>query len=294
MSAPSVDVRQAILIALRGVGQVMFQSHAGTGLLFLAGIGVASGWTLLGALLGAILGPLVAYLLRFDRGKLEAGIYGFNATLVGLATLFFLRPGSPLTWGLLVVGCAVATVLTNLSGRWLWFPVYTGPFVVTTWAILLVAHWVAGPAIDVPPGPATVAGGGFWLDVLRGEAEVMLSASAVTGVLFLAGIALSDPRHAGIAVLGSVVGTAVALYHGDRAEPISVGIYGYNAALAAMALFLPRAGLTSPLVGAVVATLFTEFFPQSPGLPALTAPFVVAAWAGLTLSWAEDCLFSRT
>ena len=36
-----------------------------------------------------------------------AGIYGFNSTLVGIATLFFFRPGVA-SIGLLVVGCVVA------------------------------------------------------------------------------------------------------------------------------------------------------------------------------------------
>ena len=100
------------LIALRGIGQVMFQPHAGTGACFLAGIALASPLMLVGAVLGAIIGPGVAALASFDREEIRQGIYGFNSTLVGLATLFFLRPEYPMTWALLAVGCAAAPALT--------------------------------------------------------------------------------------------------------------------------------------------------------------------------------------
>ena len=100
-------------VALRGIGQVMFQGHAGTGLLFLAGIAVASPLMAVGAALGAMIGPAVAQLLKFNHEDIKDGIYGFNATLVGVALMFYLRP-VPLTWVLLAVGCALATPVTYL------------------------------------------------------------------------------------------------------------------------------------------------------------------------------------
>ncbi len=39
-------------VAFRGIGQVMFQAHAGTGVLFLAGIAVASPLMAAGAAVG--------------------------------------------------------------------------------------------------------------------------------------------------------------------------------------------------------------------------------------------------
>lgn len=285
------DVLHAARVALRGVGQVMFQGHAGTGLFFLAGIALASPTMLAGAILGAAIGPLVARLAGFDRGELEQGIYGFNSTLVGLAAPVFLKAEHPATWILAAVGCAAATILTRLAGRHLKFPAYTAPFVVTTWAVILAAHGLAGHSIDAPAPPAVIESGGFLSAVLRGEAEVMLGANALTGVLFLAGIAISNPWHAAMALMGSLVGTAVAVYHGDPDAPVSVGLYGYNASLAAMAAFLPRPSLTLPLLAAVTSTPLTEFFPKSLGIPALTAPFVVAAWLVLLATWAERRLF---
>ena len=280
------------LAILRGVGQVMFQGHAGTGLLFLVGIALASPLMLLGAVLGALIGPITARVAGFDKGQIDQGLYGFNSTLVGLAMLFFLKP-AVLTFVLLIAGCIATTFITWAAMRFLPFPAYTAPFVVTTWVLLLIAHAMAGDSLNVPASPGAVEPGGFIEQVLRGEAEVMLGANVVTGILFLVGIALSDVWHAGMALLGSIVGTAMADYHGDPAQAISIGIYGYNAALAAMAMFLKRKSLTLPILAALIATGMTEFFPKSLGVPALTAPFVAASWLMLAVIWLEGRLFGE-
>ena len=286
---PRAEVLEWAKVALRGVGQIMLQPHAGTGLLFLAGIALASPWMLAGAVVGAVVGPLAALLAGFDRGDIEQGLYGFNSTLVGLAIPFFLKP-TPTAWALIAAGSVASTLVMRLMGR-LGIPAYTAPFILTTWAALLAAHAAAGRSIDEPPSPPAVAPGGFVAAVVRGEAEVMLGANVATGLLFLAGLWLSQPWHALMAFLGSTVGTALAEYHGDAYEAVSIGIYGYNASLAAIALFIRRRSLATPMLAALIATPLTEFFPKSLGLPALTAPFVASTWLVLAAAWAEDRLF---
>jgi urea transporter len=283
---PGVDPVELVRVALRGVGQVMFQEHAGTGLLFLAGIAVASPLLAVGAVAGAVIGPAVAYAAGLDRKQNTSGIYGFNATLVGIATLFYLRP-EPMTWALVAVGCAASTFVTWAMRRFLPFPTYTAPFILTTWLLLVAAHAAAGTAIDVKPAPIDRTPVGLVDEVLRGTAEVMFGANGITGLLFLAGIALSDWRHAVLAVLGSTVGTLLAIYHDDPADAISIGIYGYNAALSAIAIFLWRRSLLLPILAALASVPLTEFFPKSLGVPPLTAPFVAASWAVIAVGWVE-------
>ena len=276
-------------ILLRGVGQVMFQGHAGTGLLFVAGLAVASPITAAGALLGTGIGTSLAWLLRFDQREIDDGIHGFNPTLVGIATLFFLDPGQIVPWVLLVGGSAAATVTTYLMRRFLKFPTYTAPFIVCTWALLLIAHGMEGTAIDhkpVPPG-STYTPQTFIGKVLAGDAEVMFGANALTGALFVAGVALSSWRHAILLILGSLVGTLAAVYHKDPESTVAIGIYGYNSALAAIAVYLWRKSLLYPILAALVAVPLTEFFPSALGIPALTAPFVVASWIVLAIGCVE-------
>ena len=82
------DPGNFLRIVLRGIGQVMFQGHAGTGILFLVGIAFASPLMAVGAIIGAFIGPVVAALARFDGKEIEDGLHGFNPVLVGIATVF--------------------------------------------------------------------------------------------------------------------------------------------------------------------------------------------------------------
>lgn len=279
-------------IVLRGLGQVMFQGHAGTGLLFLIGIAVASPLMMAGAVIGMIIGPMVAFLARFDRQEIEEGIHGFNPSLVGIATIFFLKP-EVLTWVLLVVGCVAATFLTYLMRRFLKFQTYTVPFILVTWLILIVAHGIAGTMIDVMPAPAEHTPVGFVTEVLRGSAEVMFGANVITGILFLAGIMLSNWRHGVLALLGLIIGTLLAIYHNDPAEAIHLGLYGFNAMLAPIAIFLWRKSLLIAILAAIISVPLTEFFPSWLGIPGLTAPFVAAAWIVIAVGQLEDLFVQK-
>ena len=278
-----VDLREAIRIWLRGLGQVMFQRHAGTGLLFLIGMAVGSPWLAAGAAVGGAIGPLVAWLLRRDRAAIADGLYGYNSALVGAAAGFFLPPNL-MTLALAVGGAALAVPVTGLLRR-LPFPAYTTAFVIVAWGMLILA----GDLGDRPPATAAAekvprpGWAGLTEEVFAGLAEVMFSANAISGVCFLAGIAWSGWRQALVAVGGALLGTFLAIYHGDPAGQLALGIYGYNAALAAMAAYLAWPSLVPAALAACVSVPLTEFFPSNFGVPALTAPFIMAAWIVLLL-----------
>jgi urea transporter len=285
--APALFVWRQIL--LRGPGQVIFQGHAGTGLFFLAGLAVSSPIMAVGAFLGSAIGAVVATVLKFDQREIEDGIHGFNPTLVAIALIFFLDPGQVLVWVLLVVGCVAATIVCHLMRRFLGFPTYTTPFIVCTWIMLILAHAMAGPSIDhkIDVGHKHSTPHTFLGEVLAGEAEVMFGANALTGALFVVGVALSSWRHAVLLFVGSLVGTLAAIYHSDPEGAIAIGIYGYNAALAAVAVYLWRKSLLHPILAAIIAVPLTELFPKGLGVPALTAPFVVSAWIVIAIGSLE-------
>ena len=127
------------------------------------------------------------------------------------------------------------------------------------------------------------------------------------GHLFLLGIAISDREHAGWSLLAAVLGMLVASFHLDAAERaldperlimrdqfenVQLGLYGYNATLAAVALYLWRRSLIAPILGIVLTVPLTELIPRL-GLPALTAPFVIATWLVLALGWLEAVFSAR-
>ncbi len=296
-----------LLVTFRGIGQVFFQENALSGLLFLAGILVGSRWQAGGLLLGAAVGTLFAWVVGFDRDEWRAGIYGFNAALVGIATLFFFQPGV-ISFGLLVAGAIVATLLTRLMRTQLPFPTYTTPFILTTWVIFFIAPALGAAA--VPAGDASLASTVPFVveSVAHGIGQVMFQATLWSGVLFLAGIAVGDWRHALFVLAGSIVGMLIASFHltaaAEALDPerlvvrtqfdnVALGLYGYNATLAALALFLARRSILPSLVGMALAVPLTELFPRL-GLPALTAPFVVATWIVLLTAGLEDRWFKSS
>ncbi len=281
-----------LLVVLRGLGQVMFQRNAATGGLFLAGMAMASPWLAAGAAVGAVIGPLVAAVLKLGQTDLEDGIYGYNSALVGAAAAALLPP-TLITAALAVIAAAAAAPLTWLLRRQLKFPTYTTAFVLATWGMLLAAGALGDRLPAAPAAPATVRPGweGFVDEVFAGVGQVMFSSNGISGLCFVAGIAIASWRHAVVGLLGAVLGTLGAIYHGDPAGPVALGIYGYNASLAALAAYLARPSLLTAKLAALASVPLVEFFPTTIGVPALTAPFIMAAWIVLVLL-AIDSAFS--
>ncbi len=272
---------------LRGVGQVFFQENALTGACFIVGIALSSPLMAAGAIVGAVIGTATAWALKFDKAELAAGIFGFNSALVGIAIFFFFQPGA-LSIGLLIAGCALAAPVTWLMRRYVPFPTYTTPFIVTTWALYFLGLALSAAQVE-PGGPP--AASGFMAAVAHGIGQVMFQASVWTALLFLIGIAISNWQHALWVVVASGLGMLVGIYHHDSADEVAgLGIYGYNATLAAVALFLWRRSLIAPVLGILISVPLTELMPLL-GLPALTAPFVLATWMVLLLGWLEMKLF---
>jgi urea transporter len=294
---------EPVRTALRGVGQVFFQENALTGACFILGIALSSPLMAAGAAIGAAIGTATARLLKFDEAETTAGIYGFNSTLVGIATFFFFRPGAA-SIVLLVLGCVVAAPVTRLARRHVPFPTYTAPFIVTTWALYFLGTALGAGPSGPGYGPLVpdIALGTGPDATFHGVSQVMFQASLWTAILFLVGIALSDWRHAAWVLAASIIGMLVAGYHVDAArraldperlierdhfETIRLGLYGYNATLAAVALYLWRRSLIPPLLGILLSVPLTELIPRL-GLPALTAPFVLATWIVLAFGWLDE------
>jgi urea transporter len=303
IASAEAAIPEPLRTGLRGIGQVFFQENALTGACFVLGIALSSPLMALGAVVGAAIGTVTARVLKYDEAETLAGIYGFNSTLVGIATFFFFRPGAA-SLILLVVGCVVAAPVTWLARRRVPFPTYTAPFIVTTWVLYFLGQGIgirpSGPGYGpLVPDIAVAAG----LEAtFHGVGQVMFQASLWTAILFLVGIALSDGQHAAWVLVASILGMLVAGYHVDAArrtldperlierdhfETIRLGLYGYNATLAAVALYLWRRSLIPPLLGILLSVPFTEMLPRL-GLPALTGPFVLATWVVLGLGWLDQ------
>lgn len=308
LEAVEASIPEPLRAVLRGVGQVFFQDNALTGACFVLGILICSPLMGVSALVGSALGYATAKLAKYDAGETADGIYGFNATLVGIASFFFFRPGGA-SITLMLVGCVAATFLTRLMRGYVPFPTYTTPFIVTTWVVHALGKAMGAVAVvDYPtliPDPQLP----FVVQaVTHGVGQVMFQGSLWTGLLFLLGIAIGNRQHAALVLAGSIVGMLAAWFHAAEAtraldperlvdrnllESVALGLYGYNATLAPVALYLWRKSLIPSLLGMLLTVPLADLVPKL-GLPALTAPFVLATWLVLLLAWVEVKYLGKT
>lgn len=304
-----------VLEVFRGVGQVFFQENALTGAFMVAGLAINSPLMATGAVVGSAIGTAAARLMRFDENDVKAGIYGFNSTLIGIATFFHFQPGA-MCIALMIAGSIAGAFVTWMMRRYVPFPTYTSPFIVTTWGVYLLglALQLAQVPSDQEPADGYLQGSISGVSALEGAkdasgsapktaldvaestvrsiGEVDLQGSIWTGLLFLIGIALNDKAHAAWVFVGALIATLAAVYHNDPSHDVALGLSQYSAPLAAVALYLARKSLVAPLLGVLLTVPLTEFFPIT-HLPTYTAPFVLATWIVLLLAHLEGHLFGR-
>ena len=299
-------------VILRGVGQVFFCCNAVTGLIFLVALFIGGVTAGAAATVGVISSTVTAYLLGFSEDDIDAGLYGFNGTLVGPCLFLFLE-NSPQLWLYVVLASALSSIVLAALMRILGpykIPASTSPFVLTSWMFLVAVYafdsFSRGPVLPPPGTPAAVADAvaipaEMWFTALtKGVAEVMFADSVIVGILFLTGIAIVSLRGALMAVGGTIIGVAFPILLGANQGMIEMGVYSFNPVLTMMAVgwvFLKPDGKSAAL--AVLAGFLTVIcqaglanFLAPIGLPTLTFPFVLVMWmflfaAGKSKYWAE-------
>jgi urea transporter len=217
---------------------------------------------------------------------------------MGIALAFFFRFDGWLMTTIALGSTLTAVLMLALGGSLRTFnvPPLTAPFVLTLWLLLLAAHHfpVLQPAL--PAAVSEVAsteliGAGLVAAALRGLGQVLFQNSAAAGLMFLLAIAINSRLSAAFAALGSVTGVLTAVALGGHGEWVRHGVYGFNAAMCAVAvgglLFVLtwRAAIFA-LAVAVVSTVLMVWMTAllAPmGLPALSAPFTLTVWSSLLL-----------
>ena len=135
-------MKEAFLTLGRGVGQVMFQNNALSGLLMLAGILLNSWQMALLAIAGNVVSTLTACLSGYSREDIRNGLYGFNGTLVGIAIGVFM-PVSVASFSLLVAGACLSAWIARLFSLQRRVPGFTAPFILSVWILLAAVFAIA-------------------------------------------------------------------------------------------------------------------------------------------------------
>ncbi len=281
-------------IVLRGCSQLCFQSNELTGLFFLVAVLVASPIAAAYLLVAATLAPAARMLLREKPAVLETGMPGLNPCMVALALPAFFETGwTNVGMWLVLLACVVsAVVLVRICIAVLPFPTLVLPYLIIFWILhALAPHFGVLQQIALVPPAAT----GFEpvIAVLSGLAQAVFSPSIWSGLLFAAGVLLSNWRHGLIAIFGAMIGTTVVYYYRDmNPADVNFGLYGFNGVLTAVAVFVFCGGkLRLSILGALLATILTPFVAQF-GIQTLSAPFVLTTWLMLGLGWFEDHWFT--
>ncbi|MGB4074672.1 urea transporter [Pseudomonas sp.] len=272
---------QGFRALLNGFSQIFLQSHPGCGLLVLLAIALGAPQLLGGALLGGLSSTLTAQRRGYAKADIAQGLYGYNGILLGmLISLQF--SWSALLPLLIIVSAGLSSLML---AAWMqrtrerhWLPAFTFPFILLSWLLL----WLA-PALQLEfalavPSPAQPLD--WWASLIamaRGLGQVIFLDQPLAGVCLLIGLLLADRRAACWALLGSTGGLALALYQGLPQHGALTGLYGYNAALAAIALSQVHRRPWLPLLGIGLALLLQPGF-SALGLPALTMPFILTCW----------------
>ncbi|MBD5370426.1 MAG: urea transporter [Bacteroides sp.] len=301
--APTPVWRDFPRTTLRGIGQVMFQDNAWTGLLFLAGIfwgAYSEGFPAVawGAVVGVVVSTLTGYLLNLSDDNGAQGLWGFNGVLVGCAFPTFM--GDTVWMWIALILCSamttwVRTALNKVMAPWK-VSSFTFPFVLSTWFFLLAARYMHGmpPVEESVPAFATetvghldMSFGSLVVYWLKGISQVFLINSWVTGIFFLAALAVSSWRAALWAAVSSAISLFVIIVWQGPAADIANGLYGFSAVLTGIALGATfcNSGSWRTWIWAVLGVIATVFIQAGMnaafaplGLATLTGPFCIATW----------------
>jgi urea transporter len=289
---------------LRGIGQVVFQNNPISGAVILGAI-LYNSWIYgIVCLVGTIISTLTAVLFKADKGMIKDGLFGFNGALIAIALVAYTSrnfttgniPNGHL-WLYIVLCASFTTVILPAFDALLGphkVPGLTMPFVLASWFFLGALFQFT--TIDVslkPTSPSDFTGPRpeyTWMTwfhgVTMGIAEIFFQDNWVTGIIILIGIAINTRIGALMALMGSTLAVGVAVFYGAHDEAIRDGLFGYNAALTAMALGGTFFVLNVPaFFYTVIGVLVTArvwaslgIFLEPSGMPVLTSAFVFVTW----------------
>jgi urea transporter len=275
---------------LRGFAQCAFQTNEIAGILFVLAVavfnwqvGAFSNWRMaVFYIIGVVVGTLVAKILGGIGDLLDLGLYGFNSGLVGLALGNFFQY-EPMMWLWVDVFAAVAAAITVIWSRWIPVPFLAAPFILTFWLAWLLSGNLGIEKVNFGAFPEMEVNWGT--SILAALGSALFVPSMISGGIFLAGIALSNWRHAIVAVIGAFVANALAAQAGASGGAINFGFIGFNGVLGALAAYvLVAPDLRLVVLASVLATWLASYvYRGATVVPVLASGFVLAIWVMLLL-----------
>lgn len=268
---------------LKGIGQIVFQENIWSGILILLGLFVSDWRCGIGAILGSTTGTLTAKLLHFDNKYILSGVYGFNASLVGIAVFYFFSI-HPISIGSIFIGGICATIIQYLFLQRN-IPVYTLPFILITWTIYWSLVTVFPISLSAPSSISSLSLNTYSTGI-NGFSQIVFQENVLAGILILIAIAINDLFKTTIGFVASLLAAVVTLYLHQEPSSVLSGVFGFNVILTSLAVIQKNLkSIAWTLFGCLttlsihIVLLKLSFFSSIGGL--LTLPFVIGTWCVL-------------
>lgn len=292
-SLQTLSLSKFIKACFKGVGQIMFQDSAVVGIIFLFGISTHSLLMGLAAFVSSMIGTATAWILKFDRENLEKGIYGFSASLIGVALILFFQPVIIVKIAI-VVGAIISSIFQHICFQKK-LPVYTFPFVLLTWIALLILPLINPSLLEISDTNINLFGEWKYLGILfRPFGMVIFQSSMVAGVCFLIAILLKSP-FAGIYafIISNLLTLGSFFIFPSFSTEIIWGMFSFNSVLCVMVFTQKNGkGFLLSLFSSVIS-VFISFWMLRNNLIQLTFPFVLAVWITLFIDKAGNILYRK-
>lgn len=139
-SFAKLDFLDLIKYSLQGISQVFLINSWITGLIFLIGLFIANKWAGIWAIIASVLALTFAIAFKTSESAVVDGLYGFSATLTGIAIgmTFFQPSWKSAIWAILAI---ITTIFIQAAANAILVPYgipsLTAPFCIATWLFLL-------------------------------------------------------------------------------------------------------------------------------------------------------------
>ena len=261
-----------IKYTMSGIAEVIVQSHPVAGTYIFLAIFIHSWQMAIGALCATVIATAFSLVIKIDRKDIALGLYGYNATLIGIAFVYFFQI-TFFSFIIFFVSCLLSVYISLWIPKYLKIPTFTAPFVLITWLIILLQDLLyllpAGNTLNFHNNIYT-----FGLGEAVGQ--VYLQGNGITGVIILFAILLYSKTGFFWAMAATCLTWLIANALNYPAANIESGLYGFSAVLTAIALQNIKP-IIFPISGIIITVFVTQAFIVS-GWPSLTAPFVLVSW----------------
>ncbi len=267
--------QKSIAIAtFKGIGQIMLQENFITGILL--GIGILIGDFGMGVavILASLVATLLATFLQYPTDAVLEGLYGFNAALVGAATLLLLKSDHWITWLIVILGAILATLLFQFFRQYK-LKVFTLPFILITWMFLLLIHSLF-PEVLVTTASKNLNSFNWIFVLLKGLGQIIFQDQLLPCIFFAIALGYASPKGAVFGIIASGFASLIAWVLDAPIDVIGSGIFGFNAVLCVLVFANQPLKNVSWALLSVLLALANQYIFRYLHLPELTFPFVAA------------------